>query len=43
MLSGLLSHPVSISTDISIINTFIGFRIKTHTYAYHFPYHYGLD
>ncbi|MHB7024862.1 hypothetical protein ACYCH6_02025, partial [Klebsiella pneumoniae] len=22
MLSGLLSHPVSISTDISIINTF---------------------
>ncbi|HIA3684952.1 TPA: hypothetical protein ACWP9M_002696, partial [Klebsiella pneumoniae] len=26
MLSGLLSHPVSISTDISIINTFIGFR-----------------
>ena len=29
MLSGLLSHPVSISTDISIINTFIGLRIKT--------------
>ncbi|EPU1443787.1 hypothetical protein M2933_17680, partial [Klebsiella pneumoniae] len=23
MLSGLLSHPVSISTDINIINTFI--------------------
>ncbi|MDZ6063192.1 hypothetical protein U4M13_24450, partial [Klebsiella pneumoniae] len=22
---------------------FIGFRIKTHPYAYHFPYHYGLD
>ncbi|HHD2873780.1 TPA: hypothetical protein ACNZ87_005468, partial [Klebsiella pneumoniae] len=20
-----------------------GFRIKTHPYAYHFPYHYGLD
>ncbi|EPY1910463.1 hypothetical protein U4U45_02575 [Klebsiella pneumoniae] len=34
---------MSISTDISIINTFIGFRIKTHPYAYHFPYHYGLD
>ncbi|MDW7566072.1 hypothetical protein RZN32_01540, partial [Klebsiella pneumoniae] len=26
-----------------IINIFIGFRIKTHPYAYHFPYHYGLD
>ncbi|MEF3010136.1 hypothetical protein V4B78_14335, partial [Klebsiella pneumoniae] len=25
------------------INTFISFRIKTHPYAYHFPYHYGLD
>ncbi|HHM1740898.1 TPA: hypothetical protein ACRGO5_005449, partial [Klebsiella pneumoniae] len=22
---------------------FIGFRIKTHPYVYHFPYHYGLD
>ncbi|MBF8141416.1 hypothetical protein I0Q61_16715, partial [Klebsiella pneumoniae] len=29
MLSDLLSHPVSISTDINIINIFIGFRIKT--------------
>ncbi|HGL4515843.1 TPA: hypothetical protein ACKE7N_004493, partial [Klebsiella pneumoniae] len=28
MLSDLLSHPVSISTDINIINIFIGFRIK---------------
>ncbi|HHM1863317.1 TPA: hypothetical protein ACRG3H_000145, partial [Klebsiella pneumoniae] len=26
MLSDLLSHPVSISTDINIINIFIGFR-----------------
>ncbi|MCL8337289.1 hypothetical protein M9Y53_24500 [Klebsiella pneumoniae] len=43
MLSGLLSHPVCISTDINIINTFIGCRIRTHTYAYHFAYHSGLD
>ncbi|WP_218805530.1 hypothetical protein, partial [Klebsiella quasipneumoniae] len=41
MLSGLLSHPESISIDISIINTFIGFCIKTYPYAYHFPYYYG--
>ncbi|MDN3975629.1 hypothetical protein, partial [Klebsiella pneumoniae] len=29
MLSGLLSHPVSISTDINIINTLISVLILT--------------